>query len=468
MARNPPGRRLRDIVSTYAEQIHRGDLPPGTRLPPERRLAERLGVNRATVALAYAELVARGLVERRRGSGTLVRGDLWGVAPDWPRYLAGSAFQPTRPLRQRLREIQRQPGVLDLAQGSIGPDLFPRAALEAILRDLRLPEEMDYPDPLGDEGLRRAIAAEHARQHGVRVEPDRVLVTNGGQQAVDLITRVLLGPGDAIAIEQPSYYYSLTLFQAAGIRLLPAPVDAEGIDPEGLAALVQRQGVRLALLNPTYQNPTTTCLSLTRRTRLLAVCRGLNIPVVEENGYGLLHLDGPPPPALHALDGDGRVLYLGTVSKVLAPGLRLGWLIGPRPVIARLAEARQQIDFGMAGLNQALVARFLTSPAWPAHLERVRSALRRRRDALADALRATLGAAMRLDHPAGGLHLWARWEQRGDDRAGLEAAARAGVAYLPGRLYGAPDGFLRLTFATLAEAEATIAAQRLSSLGRPA
>jgi DNA-binding transcriptional MocR family regulator len=464
MRRNPQGRRLTDIVADYADRINRGELPPGARLPPERTLAATLGVNRSTVALAYAELAASGLVERRQGSGTTVRGDLWGVAPDWPRYLADVAFQPTRPLLQRLRAAQRAPGVIDLSQSSIGPDLYPRKALQRVLRSLKLPADLDYADPRGEPRLRAAIAAEHERQHGARIDPETVLVTNGGQQAIDLIVRALLRPGDAIAIEQPSYYYSLPLFQSAGIRLLPLPTDEEGIDPAALPPLAQRHGLRLILLNPTYHNPTTTTLSLARRERLLAICRTLNAPLVEENGYGQLVIDDAPPPALHTLDRDGRVIYIGTLSKVVAPGLRLGWLIGPRPVIDRLADVKQQIDFGMSIVTQRLVTEFLGAAIWREHLANLRATLRRRRDCLARLLHETFGPAMRFRLPEGGLHLWVEWDQPGDDRARLDAAAQAGVVVLPGRLYGAGDGCLRLTFACVGKAKATEAVRRLATV----
>lgn len=464
MRRNAEGHGLRDIVGDIADRINRGELTPGTRLPPERTLAASLGVNRSTVALAYAELAAAGLVERRQGSGTTVRGDLWGVAPDWPRYLGDSAFEPTRSLRQRVRAAQRAPGVIDLGQGWIGPDLYPRKALQRALRSIKLPPDLDYADPRGDPRLRAIIAAEHERQHGARVDPAMVLVTSGGQQALDLITRSLLRPGDAIAIEQPSYYYSLPLFQSAGIRLLPLPTDEEGIEPNALLPLAQRHGLRLVLLNPTYHNPTTTTLSLGRRERLLALCRSLNIPVVEENGYGRLVLDGAPPPALHTLDRDGRVLYLDTLSKLIAPGLRLGWLIGPEPVIARLAEIKHQIDLGLSVLTQLVAAEFLASSAWSEHLSRVRPILRLRRDDFARRLDAAFGRRMRFTVPAGGLHLWVYWDRAGDDRARVDAAAQAGVAVVPGRLYGASDGSLRLTFACADEATAAEAIRRLASI----
>lgn len=453
--------RYREIVADFAARIHRGDLPPGTRLPPERQLATQLGVHRSTVTVAYDELAADGLVERRQGSGTTVRGDLWGVAPDWARYLAEGAFGPTAPLAERHREARAIPGMIDLVEGMIGPDLFPRAGLEHAARALTIPAELPYPDPRGEPRLRAAIAARYAAEYDLAVDPERILVTTGGQQAIYLIARALLRPGDAIGIEQPSYYYSLPLFQSLGARLIPLPVDEQGVQPGGVLAAYTRYRLRFILVAPTYQNPTTTTLPLERRRELLTICGELNLPIVEDDGYRQLSLDGTPPPALLALDRESRVIHLSTLSKTVAPGIRVGWAVAPTPVIERLADIRRQIDFGMSPIAQWLVADLLAAPAWSAHLDRLRAALRVRRDAFAGHLTDAFGPALYFATPAGGLHLWARWTGPGDDRRRLDAAIAAGVVFAPGRLYGAEEGWLRLGYSRAREQEAAEAIRRL-------
>lgn len=453
--------RYRAIVADFALRINRGDLPPGTRLPPERQLAAQLGVHRSTVTVAYDELAADGLVERRQGSGTIVRGDLWGVAPDWERYLAEGSFGPTKPILQRLRAAKEIPGLIDLVEGMIGPDLFPRAPLERALRGLAFPAELPYPDRRGEPRLRAIVARHYAEAHGLAIDPDRILVTSGGQQAVYLIARALLRPGDAIGIEQPSYYYSLPLFQALGARLIPLPMDDEGVRPETVRDAFARHRLRCILITPSYQNPTVATMGRERRERLLATCSELNLPVIEDDGYRALALDDEPPPSLLALDRESRVIHVATLSKTIAPGIRVGWAVGPPPVIARLAAIRQQIDFGMSPLPQWLVADLLDAPEWPEHLVRLRVALRARRDAFAAHLIATFGPAMHFQLPAGGLHIWARWHAPGDDLQRLDAAIAAGVAYTPGRLYGAEDGWLRLGYSHATEDAAAAAVRRL-------
>lgn len=454
--------RFRQIFSDLADQIYRGDLPPGTQLPTERAMAALLGVNRSTVAIAYAELEAAGLVERRQGSGTWVRGDLWGVAPDWQRYIQDGAFQPTTPLLQRIREARRRPGMLDLSEGVLSPDLMPRLMLQEKISRLQLRGNLGYPHALGEPCLRDVLSRYHADRHGFQADPETVLVTGGGQQALYLITRALLRPGDAIGIEQPSYYYSLSLFQSAGIRLLPIPVDEEGARPEAIRHLYQRHRLRLVLLNPIYQNPTTTTLSHPRREQVLAICRSLNIPLVEDDSYADLALDSPRPAPLKALDREGRVIYLGTLSKIAAPALRIGWLIGPKPVIDRLADVKQQMDFGGNTIAQWLAADLLNSPGWEQHLDSLRAELRRRRDRFATRLSALFGDMMRFTLPSGGMHLWASWTGAGADQERLDQALQAGVIVAPGRLYGATDGFVRFTYGQTSESAAEEALQRLA------
>jgi DNA-binding transcriptional MocR family regulator len=461
---------VRQIASEFADRINRGELPPGVRLPSERALAAQRGVHRSTAALAYAELEADGLVERRRGSGTTVTGDLWGVSPDWPRYLADSAFRPTAGLLQRIREARQLPGAIDLSEGSVGPDLLPTTLVNDLLGHGAAPPypdlDLGYSAPLGDLALRRAIAEDFACRHGTPPpDPATILITAGAQQALYLIARVLLRPGDAVAVERPSYAYSLPLFQGAGLRLVPLPMDGDGVDPAGLRPLAERHRLRLAIVNPTFQNPTTTTMPTARRRQLLAACRALNLPLVEDDAYarlaGTVSGVSEAPPPLKALDADGRVLHIGTLSKAAAPGLRIGWMMAPAPVASRLADAKLQVDFGADRVAQWLAARLVGSAAWETYLASLRSALRARREVLARELAAAFGAHLSFATPAGGMYLWARWATPGDDRRRLDAAAHHGVVIAPGRLYGAADGFVRLTFARGDEATLVEAVRRL-------
>lgn len=443
---SPQGRTVAELVRWLATEIHAGTWPPRVRLPPERVLAAQVGVHRSTVAQAYDELQALGLVDRRQGSGTYVHGDLWGLTPDWTRYLAEGGFRPTQPLLQRMKEARSRTGIIDLTQSTLGPDLWPRVPLPEL--DTLLPTVLGYGDPQGLPALRAAIADQYRRDYGLKLDPDAVLVTHGAQQGLYLVARALLRPGDAVALEHPSFYYSLALLQSAGIRLLPVAMDGEGILPDALEAVIQKHRPAMVWLNPTFHNPTSTTLSLPRRREVLAVCERWNVPVLEDDAYGNLGVDRDPPPPLNVLDESRRVIHVSTLSKILAPGLRVGWILAPRPVLERLADIRGQIDLGSAGLTQAWAANFLASPAWPQHRARVLQELRSRRDALARAADSAATQGLTMTLPAGGFFAWLHWERADLDRVRLERAVAADVVYTPGRVYGMQDGYGRINYVT--------------------
>ncbi len=458
-------RTVREVVSWLVSGIHEGVWPPETRLPPERALAQQLGINRSTAAAAYLELQARGLVDRRQGSGTYVHGDLWGIAPDWARYLDRAAFRPMEPLVQRVWEARQRPEMVDFSQADIGRTLWPQDALGELMAGIDLAGTLGYAHHLGLPALRQAVADEVQRHAGIVADPDSILITSGAQQALYLLARGLLHPGDAIAIERPSFYYSQALFQSAGIRLLPIPMDDDGILPDELEQLIARDRPAMVWLNPTFHNPTTTTLSLERRLGVLKLCGAWNLPIVEDDAFGYLGVHGAQvPPPLRKLGPRQSVIYVGTLSKIVAPGLRIGWIIGPHPIIARLADIRAQIDLGTPGPVQGLAAAFLASPAWPRHVDAVQRALRTRRDAFCEELRplADIGASWAV--PSGGLYVWVRFGDAGRDRTRLERAIAAGVVYGPGTMYGAGDGFARLNYAYLPQEQAARGIRRLAAI----
>lgn len=456
---------MRALVEWLVTRIHEGVWLPATRLPPERHLARQLGLNRSTVATAYLELQARGLVHRKQGSGTYVREDLWGITPDWPRYLERAGFRPLAPLAREIAQARRRSGVVDFSDGDIGPEFWPVDTLHRLLVDVNLSAALGYERQLGLPALRDAVSREMARHLGTEVDSESILITAGAQQALYLLARGLLRPGDSIAIEKPSFYYSQALFQSCGVRLFPIPMDRSGILPDGLATLVRTHRPTMVWLNPTYHNPTASTLSLGRRQAVVALCRQWNLPIVEDDAFAHLQVaDTPtPPPPLFRLAEQSSVLYVGSLSKIVAPGLRIGWIAGPRAIIARLAEIRGQLDAGTPGIVQALAAALLTSPLWPRHLDSVSQVLRNRRTAFDHALK-TMVEHARWTPPAGGLHFWLQVDRLVPDHVRLDAAVQAGVIYAPGRLYGAEDGFARLNYARLAPAQAAKGLARLADV----
>ncbi|WP_040289223.1 PLP-dependent aminotransferase family protein [Alicyclobacillus hesperidum] len=457
----------RQIVKYIEERIRNGEFPPGIQLPTERKLAELLKVNRSTVSIAYDELRSKGLIRSRQGSGTRVSEDAWGLdfrAPDWAGYLAQGAFQPTLPMVRRIWEENRKSTNINLARGEMSSELWPSEHLRVLAAHLSPRLQLGYGDPRGEESLRAAVSGHLAAQHAIQVPENRILITAGSQQGLLLVIQSLLRPGDAVALEKPSYAYSLPLFASAGIRMFPIPVDEEGLIPDEVIVLHRRHKIRMVFVTPTYQNPTGTVLTSERRQRLIEICADLRIPIVEDDAHGDLTLDGspqPPGPLASMQGAEHQVIYLGTLSKTFAPGLRVGWMAGPTSVIERIAGVREQMDFGISGITQAIAEQVLKSDLWEQNVKRLRSALTRRRDRMVGVLVGYFGDELDFDVPRGGYHIWVKRQQPFRDQELVETAIRNGVVVVPGSIYGAEPGFVRLTYASSPEVEIEEGIRRL-------
>ncbi len=458
----------RQIVRHIETGVRSGELLPGTRLPAERELSKQLNINRSTVSVAYDELRAKGLIRSVRGSGTRVSEDAWGLdfrIPDWAGYMAQGVFQPTLPMVRRIWEENRKFGNINLARGEMSAELWPAKQLQALISRLTSHHmALGYGDPRGEESLRAAIAVHLRSQYGLHVPADQILVTAGSQQGLLLVTQSLLRPGDAVALEKPSYAYSLALFASAGIRMFPLSVDEGGLAPDELIAMHRRHKIRMVFITPTYQNPTGTTLSSDRRKNLIDICAQLRIPIVEDDAYGTLTLQGGPrpPQPLAAMSGAGQqVVYLGTLSKTFVPGLRVGWMTGPKSVIERIAGIREQMDFGISGITQAIAQRVLTTGMWEQNVERLGAALSKRRDIMVDAAQKYFGEELAFAVPQGGYHIWGKFRRPLPDKVLLETALRYGVVVVPGSVYGEEPGYVRLTYASSSESEIEEGVRRL-------
>lgn len=440
-------------ISEHIEQrISLGELPPESILPSERKLAEQLGVNRSTVVQAYEDLRASGMIESKTGSGTRVNKHKWGIfpkqTPNWNRYVEGGTFLPNLPFMRRIREgIQSGNPFINFASGELAPDLSPNDALRSLIIKHPFQDPLGYGDPQGYVPLRVALTSFLLDHRSIQATDESILITSGSQQSLYLITQCLLSPGDAIAIENPSYCYSLPMFQSAGLRLFGLPVDKQGVNPEDIKSLYRQHRIRMVFLNPNYQNPTGTVLGAERRSEILACCEQLGIPIVEDDPFSLTTMEENPPLPLKTLDQNGTVLYIGSLSKVAASGLRIGWMVAPQSVIRRLADARQQMDFGLSIFPQWIAAHFLESCDLDPHLRRLRDSLRFRRDLLAKTLQSELSNEITFDLPRGGLNLWCKINEPVNDYALLESGIKNGVIFVPGSVYGSDSGFARFTYA---------------------
>lgn len=455
--RHSPVPLFRQISDGIRAGILAGEWPEGMRLPPERLLARALGVNRSTILAAYRQLKDDGLVSAHVGRGTEVLpvDTHGGVASaeeslPWegmhqPRYAAAAD-----PIIRDLLDARR-PDTISLALGVPAAEFLPmeemRDVQSRVLAEIGA-EAMLHSPTEGLPALREALCG-YLAPRGIRCSPGELLVTSGSQQALDLVARVFLSPEDTVLVEEPTYLGALQVFRRAGVRLLGVPVDAEGMRVDVLESMLTRMRPRLIYTLPTFQNPSGVVMSLSRRRRLLDLAWRYHVPILEEDSYSDLRYDGEALPSLRILDTRGHVLYLSTFSKVLFPGLRVGWLAGPPQAVRQLAVARQSVDLHTATPNQWVMERFLREGHLQRHLERVRPEYRKRRDAMLAALRPLADLGLRWVEPEGGYYVWCRLPDTVSLPRLAAEAAREGVSFLPGTVFstdGSSDRHLRLNF----------------------
>ncbi len=369
---------------------------------------------------------------------------------DTPWTLARRAERLNPSTIREILKITERPGIISLAGGLPSADTFPVAAMreatERVLRDSPR-EALQYAASEGFAPLREWVAAEMASQ-GLAVQADQVLITTGSQQGLDLVGKVLIDPGSRVAVESPTYLGALQAFAPYEPGFVAVEGDAEGPLPEALAVA---EGSRFLYLLPNYQNPTGRCLGAARRTALVQRALALGLPIVEDNPYGDLWFDEPPPPPLAATAGD-RAIYLGSFSKVLAPGLRLGYVIAPRALYPKLLQAKQAADLHTPGFNQRVVHEVIKGGFLREHVPTIRARYKAQRDAMRAALEQHLTGLARWNTPVGGMFFWLELAGGIDATALLPKAVEAGMAFVPGSTFfpqGGHENTLRLSFVTV-------------------
>jgi GntR family transcriptional regulator/MocR family aminotransferase len=454
--------QIRQAVLTAA-------LEPGSRLPSSRRLAGDLAVSRNTVLIAYEQLQAEGYIETRPGGGTYVgRVAAARAAPALvPAPAPAGTAAPPRLSRYGARLGAVAVGAFDRGRGlrynfhhgAVNADDFPadiwrRLLLREVRR--RAGRPYLYESPQGLPELRAALADYLGRARAARARPEQIVIVNGSQQAIDLALRVLVDPGEAVVVEDPCYAGARLAIEAFGARLVRVPVDRDGLDTDRLPPA--ESGVRLAYVTPSHQFPTGAVMAAARRIALLDWAERTGAFVLEDDYDSEYRYDGRPVACLQALDGAGRVIYCGTVSKLLAPGLRLGYLVLPPALVEPVLRAKQLADRNTAALDQAVLAHLIRDGHFERHIRRTRRRNQQRRDALVEALRAAFGASVAIGGSEAGLHILVRFSgiPAGLSASVAEAAALLSVGITPadGDLGGGPDGVAFLMgFAGLDPAE---------------
>lgn len=352
--------------------------------------------------------------------------------------------------------VASRPEIVSLAGGMPYVSALPLDEVGSLMSELisqRGAVALQYGSAQGDPALRERICQVMALE-GIDGRPDDVIVTVGSQQALDLLARVFLDPGDVVLVEAPTYVTAIATFAAYQAELVHVPLDGDGLVPEALAETLGRlaaagRRVKFLYTVPTFQNPAGVTLSPARRAAVLEICHRFGVLVVEDNPYGLLAFDGEPVRALRADAVDGEVVYLGSFSKTLAPGLRVGWALAPPAVRDRLVLAAESAMLSHSPLTQLVVERYLATQPWPEQVKAFRELYRERRDTMLSALEAHMPAGTTWTRPGGGFFVWATLPDGVDAKAMLPRAIGARVAYVPGTGFfadGSGRANMRLSF----------------------
>jgi GntR family transcriptional regulator / MocR family aminotransferase len=446
-----------------AQQIQAGTLTAEMRLPASRHLAESLGVSRMTVINAYAELEAEGLVYSIHGSGTFVAAPIDGLEngrslqstnqwPIWQENLAQNALVPLKEPYEKAIANARHPNIIQFTSGMGTTEIFSAEAFRKTVQSVLRRDgagAMGYGDTMhGGYAPLRTTIAHILGSEGIPARPDDVLITSGSQQAIAVVARLLLRPGDTILVESPTYEGALDLFRGLGAKLVGIPMDEEGMRMDVLEEALRTIRPCLIYTIPTFHNPTGISMSTRRRQALVTLAHLYNVPIVEDDFAGELRYEGHTQPALKALDRHHNVIYINTFSKVLVPGLRIGYLVASGPVFEQLLIHKRNEDRSSSDLMQRTLDAYITVGRYQSHLRKVGRTYRKRRNAMLDALQ-QMPAGVTWLKPFGGLFLWLSLPDGLDAAALFPVALDQGVAFVPGTVFFAdkrPSSTLRLNF----------------------
>jgi len=460
--------QLRDQLRAL---VHSGELRSGDRIPASRELAGQLGVHRTTVANAYAELESEGLISGHVGRGTYICGapakqfsppprtNGNGGSIRWEALFADDRGEEA--LSRMMPEVP--PGAIAFTVARPDTAYFPvedfrRCANDVLRREGGKILQLGCSD--GYEELKRQLI-EQFRSEGLTVRPEQLIITDGCQQAIDLVCKAFLRPGDSVALENPGYPGAIAILAGARVRALQVHVETDpsrngrvGLDLENFEAVLLQNRVKFLMVTPDFHNPTGTVLPAAERRRLLEVAAHYQVPVIEDGIYSRLRVRGNPVPSLKTLDSNGSVIHIDSFSKTAFPGLRVGWCIGAESAIERLRLVKQSTDLHTDQLSQATMAEFMRRGLFVKHLAKMRKLYRARLEAMEEALEKHMPEGTSWTHPDGGMSLWVTLPAGFDAGELLIHARERGILFLPGRYFYSQQprpNTLRLGFAAVDE-----------------
>lgn len=438
------------IIEQIISYIQDGTLQPGDKLPAERKLAEYYQVNRSTVVHALEELVSLGWVIRRQGSGTLVNEGNWGRSThprvDW-RSLFTQETHPKELFLERAQRLLKEPDIIDLYSGELPLSMIPDFRFPSYTWEELLLEEKKQSS-LGYRPLQQVICKRIKLEQKIDVSSDQVLITSGGQQAMFLLLQVMLQSGDSVAIEDPSFLYSLPIFASAGVRLYGVEMDKEGMRIDKLEQLILTKKIKLIILNPTFQNPTGTTMSERRRNELIELSLKYQLPIVEDEVFSEMNFKKIPP-SLKEL-APHQVIHLGSLSKIFGSSIKIGWIVADQKLIQRLSDAKQMMDFSISIFPQVIAHTALTDPLFEQNQAELVVALKQKAQAFIDQSKIIAGD-WSISKIEGGIYVYLTWRHQHLTRKDWEIFLQEKLLIAPSFLFSNDTMSMRVNYTRMSK-----------------
>lgn len=455
----------KQIVRQIKNQIISGELSAGYVLPPERQLAESVGVNRTTILNAYRELKDEHLIASRVGSGTVVlpvpaddgqRHGVFSEEPMWEYFFSQNSLHfESAEINSLLNYINRKDNI-SFASGAAHTDARTERILKDILR--RIIDGSDFSElfaaPAEGYASLRAAMSKFMEKRGCFCGQNDIMILSGSQQGIDITARVLVEPGDVVVIEEPTYMPALQIFRSIGARVISVPVDNGGMDTDMLERVMRRYNPKLVYTMPTFHNPTGVSMSLDRRRHLIELANRFKTLILEDDAYGELSYAEAQLPSLKSMDSSGHVIYLSSFSNFFYPGLRIGWIATHSRMIKRFAAARQSADLHTNSLSQKIIEHFISGPCYEEQLRHIRAIYKARHDRMITALERHAPPGMSWTAPGGGCYIWCRLPDGMLSMQLLSKCSEQNVSFLPGSIFfssAQEHEYLRLNFTCVSE-----------------
>lgn len=416
-------------MNWMVKQIEHGHWPAEMKLPTQRKLAEQLQVNRSTVIQALEELKADGLLTGKAGSGIYVSQPGWhelihGAIPRWKERINQSLCQANSQTIQLINDFEKRTDILRLGTGELGPELIPSGALQGTMRQVAITErDFGYSEPKGHIQLRNALT-DYLKTRGIQANAEQIVIVSGGIQALQLLSIGLNSGQLNMFHNSPSYLHSIPSITSTSIT--------------SLDKMKLKSNQSFYYVIPTLNNPTGISLSAVERQELIKACAAVNLPIIEDDVYRDLAFEKPPLP-LKSLDHNGQVIYIGSLSKTVSPGLRIGWMVGPESVMDHLADLKMQLDYGSSAIPQLVAAEWFRSGLYEQHVSALKKQLKQRADFTEALLNTYFSDFAEWQSPQGGFYIWLRIKQPIVTKALFQLLLKQNILINPGYLYAPND-----------------------------